>query len=786
MTRAETELQVSFVQERGRLDALLNAESDCAQQLEASRLREKYLEEELRGKCELCTEAADALRENLMELEKQVELNEERREGEAQLASRVEQLEKQRREWKKTTKALENQEQEMVALREDLRRAAEQHQTSPVNKRTLRVQLEQLQEQFQKELAEKGEEHERELEAAKEAEEKLEEMRLKQLQLEEQLEEQHAEQLSAGNEQRAEVMEQQERSATLEAELKKMRRKVQTNTKVIESQEQEMVALREDLRRAAEQHQTSPVNKRTLRVQLEQLQEQFQKELAEKGEEHERALEAAKEAEEKLEEMRLKQLQLEEQLEEQHAEQLIDLEQRSAHQRSEEQQQELLELRSELESLRDAQAGATFISVNADQAQEAIEMLTHELHSAQDSLLRERRQHATMWASGKQQDFGEEVLAARALVQEELQCYNSSRIAQQAKFEAELAEKDKQHQKDCEELKEVHKSELQATKQEEKLRPETEEMTRVRDELRQLEEQRVAQEEARQEEEQKNQRLAAEFQQQLSEWQQRSGRQTAELEEYLTEMESCRRSEEQNISKLEEFQREMDSCQREAVDCQRRIEDLERHEEDEVKVREEAQREQREQISAELRLAALLRTELEDQRSDWQQKSDEQSKELVELQSEMQSFKAAKEAVTACCEQLVKESQQELEDRCRVERRAREDWRNQRCSLLGQLRQSSEEKHLLEKKLACSERDLWEASEHVRSLWEHRLKLQEECQVQNQMLNGGLRRTLEEQQEEALALHHAVQAKERELLEMKLHRQEGAPVAPAFSARTRI
>ena len=41
----------------------------------------------------------------------QVELNEERREGEAQLASRVEQLEKQRREWKKTTKALENQEQ---------------------------------------------------------------------------------------------------------------------------------------------------------------------------------------------------------------------------------------------------------------------------------------------------------------------------------------------------------------------------------------------------------------------------------------------------------------------------------------------------------------------------------------------------------------------------------------------------------------------------------------------------------------------------------------------------
>ena len=46
-----------------------------------------------------------------------------------------------------------------------------------------------------------------------------------------------------------------------------------------------------------------------------------------------------------------------------------------------------------------------------------------------------------------------------------------------------------------------------------------------------------------------------------------------------------------------------------------------------MKVREEAQREQREQISAELRLAALLRTELEDQRSDWQQKSDEQSKE---------------------------------------------------------------------------------------------------------------------------------------------------------------
>ena len=46
-----------------------------------------------------------------------------------------------------------------------------------------------------------------------------------------------------------------------------------------------------------------------------------------------------------------------------------------------------------------------------------------------------------------------------------------------------------------------------------------------------------------------------------------------------------------------------------------------------MKVREEAQRKQREQISAELRLAALLRTELEDQRSDWQQKSDEQSKE---------------------------------------------------------------------------------------------------------------------------------------------------------------
>ena len=44
MTRAETELQVSFVQERGRLDALLNAESECAQQLEASRLREKYLD----------------------------------------------------------------------------------------------------------------------------------------------------------------------------------------------------------------------------------------------------------------------------------------------------------------------------------------------------------------------------------------------------------------------------------------------------------------------------------------------------------------------------------------------------------------------------------------------------------------------------------------------------------------------------------------------------------------------------------------------------------------------
>ena len=45
-----------------------------------------------------------------------------------------------------------------------------------------------------------------------------------------------------------------------------------------------------------------------------------------------------------------------------------------------------------------------------------------------------------------------------------------------------------------------------------------------------------------------------------------------------------------------------------------------------MKVREEAQREQREQ-QAELRLATLLRTELEDQRSDWQQKSDEQSKE---------------------------------------------------------------------------------------------------------------------------------------------------------------
>ena len=41
----------------------------------------------------------------------QVELNEERREGEAQLASRVEHLEKQRREWKKTTKVIENQEQ---------------------------------------------------------------------------------------------------------------------------------------------------------------------------------------------------------------------------------------------------------------------------------------------------------------------------------------------------------------------------------------------------------------------------------------------------------------------------------------------------------------------------------------------------------------------------------------------------------------------------------------------------------------------------------------------------
>ena len=44
MTRAETELQVSFVQERGRLDALLNTESDCAQQLEALRGRETYLE----------------------------------------------------------------------------------------------------------------------------------------------------------------------------------------------------------------------------------------------------------------------------------------------------------------------------------------------------------------------------------------------------------------------------------------------------------------------------------------------------------------------------------------------------------------------------------------------------------------------------------------------------------------------------------------------------------------------------------------------------------------------
>ena len=41
----------------------------------------------------------------------QVELNEERREGEALLASRLEELEKQRREWKKTSKALENQEQ---------------------------------------------------------------------------------------------------------------------------------------------------------------------------------------------------------------------------------------------------------------------------------------------------------------------------------------------------------------------------------------------------------------------------------------------------------------------------------------------------------------------------------------------------------------------------------------------------------------------------------------------------------------------------------------------------
>ena len=50
------------------------------------------------------------------------------------------------------------------------------------------------------------------------------------------------------------------------------------------------------------------------------------------------------------------------------------------------------------------------------------------------------------------------------------------------------------------------------------------------------------------------------------------------------------------------------------------------HPQDEVKVREEAQREQREQ-QAELHLATLLRTELEDQRSDWQQKSDEQSKE---------------------------------------------------------------------------------------------------------------------------------------------------------------
>ena len=92
-------------------------------------------------------------------------------------------------------------EQEMVALREDLRRAAEQHQTSPVNKRTLRVQLEELQEQFQKELAERNEEHERELEAAKEAEENLREemQRLKQLQerLEEQLEEQREEQQHA-------------------------------------------------------------------------------------------------------------------------------------------------------------------------------------------------------------------------------------------------------------------------------------------------------------------------------------------------------------------------------------------------------------------------------------------------------------------------------------------------------------------------------------------------------------------------------------------------------------
>ena len=54
---------------------------------------------------------------------------------------------------------------------------------------------------------------------------------------------------------------------------------------------QEIKGLREALQRAAEQHQTSPVNKRRLRVQLEELRETFEKELAEKEEQHEKAKE---------------------------------------------------------------------------------------------------------------------------------------------------------------------------------------------------------------------------------------------------------------------------------------------------------------------------------------------------------------------------------------------------------------------------------------------------------------------------------------------------------------